>query len=74
MQTINVLTITRLTDAERARVEATDPAIRLTDAGGWYDGEIRETWPASPRSGTSAATPTARGRAQSATGCLPRPR
>src|SRR5262249_34494846 len=22
------------------------PAIELTDAGGWYDGEIRETWPA----------------------------
>src|SRR4029079_13022004 len=26
--------------------EAVDPAIALTDAGGWYDGEIRETWPA----------------------------
>jgi glyoxylate/hydroxypyruvate reductase len=46
MRTINVLTITRLGDAERARIEAIDPAIRLTDAGGWYDGEIRETWPA----------------------------
>ncbi|MDA1098861.1 MAG: D-2-hydroxyacid dehydrogenase [Proteobacteria bacterium] len=27
-------------------IEAVDPAIKLTDAGGWFDGEIRETWPA----------------------------
>ena len=31
---------------DRAKIEAVDPAIRLTDAGGWFDGEIRETWPA----------------------------
>src|SRR3954467_12439545 len=31
---------------ERARIEAVDPAIRLIDAGGWFDGEYRETWPA----------------------------
>ena len=23
-----------------------DPAVRVTDAGGWFDGEIRDTWPA----------------------------
>src|SRR3984885_1995809 len=46
MQRINVLTIQRVSAAERAQIEAVDPAIRLTDAGGWYDGEVRETWPA----------------------------
>jgi phosphoglycerate dehydrogenase-like enzyme len=46
MRTINVLTIVRLGDADRTRIEAVDPSIRLTDAGGWFDGEIRETWPA----------------------------
>jgi phosphoglycerate dehydrogenase-like enzyme len=45
MAPINVLTITRLSDAERANIEAVSPAVKLTDAGGWYDGEIRETWP-----------------------------
>ena len=46
MDTLNVLSIIRMTDGERAMIEAVDPAIRLTDAGGWFDGEIRETWPA----------------------------
>lgn len=46
MRTVNILTIQRISTAERARIAAVDPAIRLTDAGGWYDGEIRETWPA----------------------------
>ena len=46
MRSINVLNIQRLTVAERAQIEAVDPAIQLTDAGGWFDGEYRETWPA----------------------------
>ena len=46
MSTLNVLTIQRIGAADRARIEATDPAIRLTDAGGWFDGEYRDTWPA----------------------------
>jgi phosphoglycerate dehydrogenase-like enzyme len=46
MRTINVLTLNRVTAAERAEIEAVDPRIRLTDAGGWFDGEYRETWPA----------------------------
>jgi phosphoglycerate dehydrogenase-like enzyme len=46
MQRINVLSIQRISAEDRAKIEAVDPAIRLTDAGGWYDGEIRETWPA----------------------------
>ncbi|HEY7576918.1 MAG TPA: D-2-hydroxyacid dehydrogenase [Acetobacteraceae bacterium] len=44
--TVNVLVIQRIGAADRARIEAAGPAIRLTDAGGWFDGEIRDTWPA----------------------------
>jgi glyoxylate/hydroxypyruvate reductase len=46
MPNINVLVIQRLAAADRARITATDPGIRLVDAGGWFDGEYRETWPA----------------------------
>ena len=46
MPHLNVLSIHRISAEERRRIEAVDAAIRLTDAGGWYDGEIRETWPA----------------------------
>jgi phosphoglycerate dehydrogenase-like enzyme len=46
MQKISVLSIEHISAEDRARIEAVDPAIQLTDAGGWYDGEIRETWPA----------------------------
>jgi phosphoglycerate dehydrogenase-like enzyme len=44
MRAVNVLSIQRTSAMERARIEAADPAVRLTDAGGWFDGEIRETW------------------------------
>ncbi|HYS50160.1 MAG TPA: D-2-hydroxyacid dehydrogenase [Xanthobacteraceae bacterium] len=46
MQKLNVLSIQRLSAAERAKIEAVDPALQLVDAGGWFDGEIRDTWPA----------------------------
>jgi glyoxylate/hydroxypyruvate reductase len=42
----NILTLTRITPADRTKIEAVDPSIRLTDAGGWFDGEYRDTWPA----------------------------
>ena len=45
MSNINILNIQRLSLKEQARIEAVDPRIQLTDAGGWFDGEIRETWP-----------------------------
>jgi glyoxylate/hydroxypyruvate reductase A len=45
MSDLNVLTIQRIDARERAMIEAVDSSIRLTDAGGWFDGEIRETWP-----------------------------
>ena len=46
MRSVNVVSIQRIGTADRARIAEVDPAIRLTDAGGWFDGEIRETWPA----------------------------
>ena len=45
MRAINVLSIQRISAEDRAKIEAVSPAVRLTDAGGWYDGEIRDTWP-----------------------------
>jgi phosphoglycerate dehydrogenase-like enzyme len=44
--TVTVLAIQRIRAADRARVEAVDPGIKFVDAGGWFDGEYRETWPA----------------------------
>jgi glyoxylate/hydroxypyruvate reductase len=46
MRRLNALSIQRISAADRARIEAVDPAIQLIDAGGWFDGEIRESWPA----------------------------
>ncbi len=46
MDPVNLLLIQHLSAADRAKIAAVDPRIRLTDAGGWFDGEIRETWPA----------------------------
>lgn len=46
MRSVNVLSIQRISGADRARIGAVDPTVRLTDAGGWFDGEIRATWPA----------------------------
>src|SRR5262245_39138012 len=28
------------------RIAAVDPSVRVADARGWFDGEMRETWPA----------------------------
>jgi glyoxylate/hydroxypyruvate reductase A len=46
MRTINVLNIQSVSATDLAKIAAVDPAIRLINAGGWFDGEIRETWPA----------------------------
>jgi glyoxylate/hydroxypyruvate reductase len=45
MRSIEVLCIACLNDEERAKIAQVDPVIRLTEAGGWFDGEIRRTWP-----------------------------
>ena len=47
MAELNILTLVRVSAQHRARIEAVDPSIRLTDAGGWFDGEYRATWPQS---------------------------
>jgi hypothetical protein len=46
LQKLTVLTLQPIAAEDSARIEAVDPAIRLIDAGGWFDGEYRETWPA----------------------------
>jgi phosphoglycerate dehydrogenase-like enzyme len=46
MRRINVLALQRLAPAERESIAAVDAAVRLVDAGGWFDGEYRESWPA----------------------------
>jgi glyoxylate/hydroxypyruvate reductase A len=45
MRRVEVLSIQRVGAGDLARIAAVDPAVNLTDAGGWFDGEIRETWP-----------------------------
>src|SRR5438094_2919760 len=61
MQKVEVLNIQRLGAADSAKIEAVDPAVRLTDAGGWFDGEYRETWPAYTASRYLAASATGSG-------------
>jgi phosphoglycerate dehydrogenase-like enzyme len=45
MTSLNILTITRLRAEHKSRIEAVDPSLRVIDAGGWFDGEYRDTWP-----------------------------
>src|SRR5437764_9837642 len=46
MAGMNVLVIQRLRAADLEQIKAVDPRVRLIEAGGWFDGEYRETWPA----------------------------
>jgi glyoxylate/hydroxypyruvate reductase A len=46
MPRVNVVNIQRISAADRGRITAVDPSVHLVDAGGWFDGEIQETWPA----------------------------
>jgi phosphoglycerate dehydrogenase-like enzyme len=59
MRTVEVLNIQRIGAADLAKIAAVDPAVHLVDAGGWFDGEIRETWP--PYAATRYLAPDARG-------------
>ena len=68
MRRVDVLCIQTVSADDRARIEAVDPAVRLVDAGGWFDGEIRETW--SDYATCRRAQP-GRGRARTATACWP---
>jgi phosphoglycerate dehydrogenase-like enzyme len=42
---VNVLSLVPIPEELQRAIEAVDPAVRLTVAAGWFDGEIRETWP-----------------------------
>ena len=44
MPTVEILSLQPISAKDRARVEALGD-VRLTNADGWFDGEIRETWP-----------------------------
>ena len=41
-----VLGITPTSPEDQRRIRAVDPKLEFIDAGGWFDGEIRATWPA----------------------------
>ncbi|MDH3641268.1 MAG: D-2-hydroxyacid dehydrogenase [Gammaproteobacteria bacterium] len=41
-----VLGIAPTSASEQERIRAVDPKLEFIDAGGWFDGEIRATWPA----------------------------
>jgi phosphoglycerate dehydrogenase-like enzyme len=42
---VEVLVIVPLAAESRSRISAVNPRIRVVDAGGWFDGEISQTWP-----------------------------
>jgi glyoxylate/hydroxypyruvate reductase len=44
--TIEILSLVPLSERIRDEIEAVDPGVRLTVVPGWFDGEIRDTWPA----------------------------
>ena len=46
MPTREVLVIVPVPDDALGRIEALDRCLRVVDARGWFDVEIRETWPA----------------------------
>ena len=46
MRPVEIVSIQRISAADKARIEAVAPGVHVIDAGGWFDGEIRDTWPA----------------------------
>jgi phosphoglycerate dehydrogenase-like enzyme len=44
MRNINILAIQRISSRDIGKIEATDPTVRVVNAGGWFDGEVRATW------------------------------
>jgi phosphoglycerate dehydrogenase-like enzyme len=45
MPPINIVSLQPISPPDRARIESIDPRLVLHDAGGWFDGEYRDTWP-----------------------------
>ena len=46
MDRVEVLVIEPIGDADLGRVTAVGERVHVVDARGWFDAEIRETWPA----------------------------
>jgi phosphoglycerate dehydrogenase-like enzyme len=44
LEPVTLVSLLRLSDDDRARIMSVDPKLTLIDAGGWFDGEYRETW------------------------------
>src|SRR5262245_62095853 len=45
MQTADILVIVRVPDEALARIAAVNPRVKVVDARGWFDDEMRDTWP-----------------------------
>ena len=45
MNTVEVLIIPQIADAFLDRIAGLDPRINIIDARGWFNGELRATWP-----------------------------
>lgn len=45
MPTVEVVVIVPVSDSALDRIAAVDPRVRVTDARGWFDVELRDTWP-----------------------------
>src|SRR5262245_41014667 len=46
MNPVEVLVIEPISDADLGRISEVDARVPVVHARGWFDGEIRETWPA----------------------------
>ena len=44
--TLNILSLTPLPQTIQEQIQAVHPSVSLTLAPGWFDGEVRDTWPA----------------------------
>ena len=45
MERVKVLILPQLADPVMARIAESDPRLDIIDARGWFDGELRRTWP-----------------------------
>lgn len=45
MLSVEVLVIPQISDQALARIASVDHRVKVVDARGWFDGEIRATWP-----------------------------
>ena len=43
---MRIVSLIRLSPADASRIRAVDGTLELVEAGGWFDGEYAQTWPA----------------------------